>query len=302
MIARVTPKSFRKLALDLDGQHSIFTVKRYDIHDLVSAYIAPTTANVEMKIMNVIDSMQRFDQIDLYHRFAFADWTRVLAGLLYESLGYSRVEGGIALTLNPMGKDKRRTHFHWKVGSGQQATQASTLAGVDNSVTPISISANTACTYEVLQSVDPNRLYVPSARNQPGFDSFIILDGFLYLFQFTMSDEHGVKPRMVGLLRKLMKIPAFPEMAKWRFVFITPTDCDVTVVMPSEVDTFLEGVSLYSAYLDIVDRLAAARLGVVQEKGKGVLKRKRWVTGRGRRFHANTSTKREQKRTRLELT
>lgn len=268
MINRLEPLSFEKFImeggnLDLDGQsHLIFTVKRLNVHDLRRAYIAPTTANVEMEIMATIKLWEDLDRIKLYHKFASVDRTRVMAGILYEILGHLGVEGGITLTLKPMTKALARTRFHWKVQGGQQASTSmnvNTEMNVDTEMnvateTSMVIPANTAFIYEDIQglrSVGPNRLYVPSARNQPGFDSFCVLDEVLYLLQFTISDEHDVKSSMEGHLDKLMAIPGLPPKANWRFVFVTPTVCDVDVVATPAVEVFMRGVQLYSAHLNV---------------------------------------------------
>ena len=254
MINSITIESLRKLVTlgdpGPDGQsHAIFVMKRYDIDDLKEAYMAPMTAKVEMKIMNHFVELQRLELINLYHTFAPVDGTKVVAGLLYETLAHRRVEEGITLTLKPMERVKKRINFHCNVRGAQQAP---TSMDVDTPEMPITIPANTPFIYEELASVDPepNRLYVPRARNQAEFDSFVIVNEYLHLLQFTVSGTHGLTPKVEELLREMIK-PGVPAMENWRFIFITPIDCDVTVIVPSVVNTFLVGVPLYSAHLDI---------------------------------------------------
>jgi hypothetical protein len=50
-------------------------------------------------------------------------------------------------------------------------------------------------------------------------------------------------------LSRLLNI--LPPKANWRFVFITPSGCEVDVKGTSAVGKFLEGVTLYSAHLEI---------------------------------------------------
>ncbi len=59
--------------------------------------------------------------------------------------------------------------------------------------------------------------YIPRSKNQVGFDSFIHADdGFLYIFQITISSDHDVNPKMEQYLKRIS-----PMISKWRFVFVT---------------------------------------------------------------------------------
>ena len=58
--------------------------------------------------------VEQLDQITLYHTFAHVNATRVVAGLLFESLGHARLLEGTTLTLRPMIKSQWRTLFHRK--------------------------------------------------------------------------------------------------------------------------------------------------------------------------------------------
>lgn len=106
MIACLTRQSledsaFEGASLDLDkysNSESIFLIRRNEVNDLIGAYIEPITSNVEMRLMRFIDGLQQLDRVDLYHTFASLNGTRVIAGLLYESLGHAYIKGGITLT------------------------------------------------------------------------------------------------------------------------------------------------------------------------------------------------------------
>jgi hypothetical protein len=103
--------------------------------------------------------------------------------------------------------------------------------------------------HEGLTSVEPNHLLVPKARNQVELDSFFILGQFLYLFQFTVANNHDIKKRIEEPLPGLLNI--LPPKMNWRFVSITPPGCEVDVKATSEVEQFLEGMTLHSAHLKI---------------------------------------------------
>jgi hypothetical protein len=58
-------------------------------------------------------------------------------------------------------------------------------------------------------SIQPDVLYVPQWSNQIGLDSFILMDGLLFLFQFAIGKEHDIKP---GLADFLATCPDLPPM------------------------------------------------------------------------------------------
>jgi hypothetical protein len=96
--------------------------------------------------------------------------------------------------------------------------------------------------------IQPNRLYVSKARNHVAPNYFFQLDLNLYILQFTVANIHRIKQ---GIEECFAGRENIPPKAGWRFVFITPPDCEVDVKATSEVEHSLEGVSLYSTHLAI---------------------------------------------------
>jgi len=135
--------------------------------------------------------MKRIERIELYGTFSSFNSSRVVAGLMYESLGHEYLRDGGTLTLKPMRRRKAKTLFHWESCEGADM--------------PVTFPSNPAIIYEDLTSIEPNHLYVPSARNQPAFDSFLKLDATLYFFQFTLSETHDIKEFLSGRLDILRK-------------------------------------------------------------------------------------------------
>ena len=96
---------------------------------------------------------------------------------------------------------KQRRPLHWK---SQGQGQASNSMGQDDSVF---FPPNIAIIYEDgLSSLGPSRLHVPKARNQVAFDSFFILGQILYIFQFTLANNHDIKKRLKESLSGLLNI------------------------------------------------------------------------------------------------
>jgi hypothetical protein len=240
--SHITAQSLRRInleggELDIDAEsHKIFMVRRNKVDDLQEAYVEPVSPYIETLLMKTIDTLQRLERIALYHTFASVNSTRVLAGLIFESLGHMRFVEGVELSLRSMTRKKARKLVHWKQGN------------VDDSHS-IDFPPNPSIVFEVWPtSIEPNYLYLPRANNHVAFDSFFLLGTTLYFFQFTISDSHdisdGIKDYLSGQLRIL------PPKENWRYVFITPPGCEVDVKSSSETDEFLEGVDVYLAHLE----------------------------------------------------
>jgi hypothetical protein len=253
-IAHITVDDLRRFVFDGvclnhdGGSDKIFMVRRNEVDNLGgSYYIEPISANVEMELMTAINRMQRLDRINLYRAFASLNVTTVVAGLLYTSLGHGHLREGITLTLKPMIQSQQQMLFHSK---SQGEAQASNSTDLDDSTMSIFFPPNTVIIYEgSLTSVQPNHLYVPKARSQVAFDSFFQLGAILYIFQFTVATNHDIKK---GIEEFLLGPPnMLPRKENWRLVFITPRGCEVNVKATSGVEKFLEGVTLYSAHLEI---------------------------------------------------
>jgi hypothetical protein len=260
MIRGLTYRTLRRFVLDggdldLDANlHAIFIIRRYEVDNLARPYLEPISANVEMQLMTMINKLQQIEQIDLYHAFVSLNSTKAVAGLVYESQGHTRLQEGITLTLKPAIKRKAQKFFHWKSQGQVSVPNSMDVDGPER----VSFSPNIGIVCEELESVEPNRLYVPKARNQGALDSFFIRGQFLYLFQFTVANNHDIKKGVKESLSKLVDI--LPPKRDWRFVFITPPGCEVDVKATSEVENFLEGVKLYSAHLEIEQAHSRVRM------------------------------------------
>ncbi|KAF9517784.1 hypothetical protein BS47DRAFT_1482992 [Hydnum rufescens UP504] len=93
-----------------------------------------------------------------------------------------------------------------------------------------------------LSSIIPNVMYVPQSTNEKVIDPFILVDGILYVFQFTIASKHEINHR----LAKVGDKHGFPTVSPWRFVFIIPPN--VTLTVPP-----LGGLDLYAAIVDPED-------------------------------------------------
>jgi hypothetical protein len=262
---------FEGINLNLgEVSQKIFMVRRQEIDDLKCAYVEPISANIEKRIMVTIKMLQQLDRVNLCRTFVSVNATRMIADLFYESLCHARIEEGITLTLMRMKKRMEQTLAHWRFEGEGQAPDFMNMD--DDTQKILCLPPNPAVIYESrLASIEPNHLHVPSSRNKVGFDSFIILDSILYFFQLTVADSHEIKTRIMTLLSEYESLDLLPPRKKWRFVFITPPESNVDVKAIFEVETFLEGVEMFSAHLQIGDQMGinAAIPGVPWQPGPG---------------------------------
>lgn len=96
-----------------------------------------------------------------------------------------------------------------------------------------------------IQSIEPNVFYVPKMTNQKAFDSFVLLDDFLYIFQITVGMWHDINHELIDVADKY----SFPPRHQWRFVFIIPPNMTLTVPQPQRLT--LQGLFPYSAVVDV---------------------------------------------------
>jgi len=60
--------------------------------------------------------------------------------------------------------------------------------------------------------------FVPVLESQEALDAFLLLHGTLYILQFTVGQNHDIKPGFVKFLQKCQNVPPLEE---WKFVFLT---------------------------------------------------------------------------------
>lgn len=249
-----------KLSID-DASHTILFVRRMPRKDLIRANrniddgnafsygsTEPITYAVELELRNQLRKATRTAQIKLYKSLASIEGTRRIAGLKFESLAQGTLQELIKLDLVPMVKRQSSTGkklFRWHSVHGDSASLSSML--------PIPIGPNYMGVYS---GSDPDQIkdrvynYVPEALNQVAFDSFIMADQKLYIFQSTMGSDLLIEKVILSFFTK--KSP--PPIADWHFVFVVPTGPRSKVRCSHSEDPdlmrFLEEVNLYSAVMD----------------------------------------------------
>jgi hypothetical protein len=107
-------------------------------------------------------------------------------------------------------------------------------------------------TYHGLGQVGPDEIkknvyYMPAARNQVAFDSFIVANGKLFIFQFMIASEHPIKQGILTFFSQYLQLPA---KVNWYFVFVIPLGPNPEVTCPQPQEAGLTEMKLFSAVTD----------------------------------------------------
>ncbi|KAH9171752.1 hypothetical protein EDB89DRAFT_2096685 [Lactarius sanguifluus] len=243
--------------MDDDESHTLILVTRLpmgrdDVKKFAYGRVEPITHMIKLKLRNQLRKETRAARIALYNSLANVKGTKRIAGVVYESLAQEMLEKTIALKLVPMVKrdscrSGRRLKFpRWHSDHGDAANRSLVRA--------IDITPAETFVYPVSGLDHPIKdrvYYAPEAQNQAAFDSFIIAEGKLYIFQFTT--DHPIQKGVVPFFSKM--IPgALPPRSDWHFVFIVPPSVSEICYSPElqndNLKELLAEMKLFSAVLD----------------------------------------------------
>jgi len=159
--------------------------------------------------------------------------SRPVAGILFEARAQSQLLNGGTLNLMRMVKrtgsspsGQRQPQWHSSHNLLCNAT-LDTLREMEPEI-PLTIHPNDWREYSDngLSSIEPNVMYIPQLSNQKAFDSFILVDGILHLFQFTIASNHAINHGLIGVGEKY----GFPQdMTRWHFTFVIDRACEVPI-------------------------------------------------------------------------
>lgn len=264
-IVDMTASEIQKLMRKTSGlsmsaiSHKICLLSRGQRDDVHSrAVVAPITHAIQSKLSAQFRSLHRDEQIRLYKYFERVPESRKVAGIFYEAIVQLYLQEGRLLELVPMvtlegtlegTKRKRSGQEHQWYSSHiiiHNATLDALRQTVSNQLTA-DIRPNRTLEYtdNGMQSVEPDVFYVPAITNQKAFDSFILLNGLLYIFQITVGFKHDINHGLIDVAEKY----SFPPRDQWRFVFIIPPNMTLTVPLPRRLA--LRDLSPYSAVVDV---------------------------------------------------
>ncbi|PFH47854.1 hypothetical protein AMATHDRAFT_151083 [Amanita thiersii Skay4041] len=259
-ISNITASEVEKLlrdclSLKMDAiSRKICLISRRDKENVRSAVIvSPITPFIKSRLANRLRSLERSELIRLYKHFSNVPESRVFAGLYFEVTGQQCLQDGATLELLPMVKlpsSRSKTKPQWY--SSHVVIEDETLEAFRKQVLKEQKSLTIPQGLPVEEytgnctSIAPNVIYVPASKNQVAFDSFILMDGLLYLFQFSIASNHDIKP---GLLDFIHKTSGCPSIDNCCFVFIHPPDHVLVCPQPWRLE--MQKLCPFSAVLNM---------------------------------------------------
>ena len=233
--------------------HKICLISRKDRNNVASESIAsPITSSIQTRLASHIRKLDRQDQIRLYKQFEKVPHLRGLASILFEAAAQNSLGDGMRLNLilmvrksdpQPGGQPQwHSSHLPIPDTTLEWFRQQAIIEG-----STILIDPSQVLEYDEggLESITSNVYYVPGLTNTVALDSFILQDGRLYIFRFTVGHKHGIKE---GLLKFQLGCTNLPPIDQWRFVFIIPPNLILKCPYPRLNE--LRKLKLYSAVVD----------------------------------------------------
>lgn len=258
-ISNLTCKSLEKLfsdasTLEMDKlSHKICLVSRDILENVASLPIVePITPYVRSKLVCQLRILERREQVRLYKRFAKKSESRALAGVAFEAAGQAMLQDGMGLVLVPMVHHPpkpctpRPPWYSSHVLQRNVELEQLRQIALGNTLSLTVPSGIFEYTDNGPLSIKPDIFYLPEMTNKIAFDAFILLNGILYLFQFTIGDQHDVKPGLKDFLATCAGIPA---MDHWRFVFIIPPNHTLIAPQPRFLD--IRAIPFYSTVITL---------------------------------------------------
>lgn len=233
--------------LDADLSHSIFLVKRQNVDNLHKFTIEPISPYVRQLLKKELMNAEWKERLQAYRLTTRVKNSRFLAGLFFESLAQLQLQDMVSLNLVPMElRASERGNDKWE---SQTISSTSTA----NPYFWIKFKPTDTVEYDRSEpsELQANVLYVPMSSHQVGFDSFVLVGRYLYLFQFLIAASHDIKEGTVTFLSQ----PALETLreAEWRFVFVVPPGSGIVCPQSNmaKLETFWTRTSFFTAEIDI---------------------------------------------------
>ncbi|KAK2464479.1 hypothetical protein APHAL10511_003458 [Amanita phalloides] len=258
-ISNLTANELQRLfqhshSLTMDAiSHKICLISREDRENVrSSAIVSPITSFIKSRLANHFRTLERGEKIRLYKYFSKVPDSRATAGIFFEAAAQGCFQDGITLELLPMVRlppSQRKPQWYSShvflhnptlEAERQQALQNRRLLSLSGDLPTVEY------TDDDLSSIIPDVIYVPKSTNQVALDCFIHSEEVLYMFQFSVGQDHDIKSGLIDFIRKCSGRPL--SMDRCRFVFIHPPNH--TLVCPQPRDPEMQELHPWSAVLD----------------------------------------------------
>jgi hypothetical protein len=218
--------------------------------------VAPITESIKSKLARQLRIVSRNQQIDLYTLFSKSSQTKKMCGTLFEAIGLCIVPEGLDITLLPMVRlpqnPNAKSHPCWYTSNASLTNETLEAQCQQALRRSEAIQFPPATTQEFkadeILSLREGVFFVPVSGNQEALDAFLLLHGILYILQFTVGQNHDIKPGFVKFLQKCQNVP---PLEKWKFVFLIPPGTTLLCPEPKSELPGLCKLNPYSAELDL---------------------------------------------------
>ncbi len=259
-VSDITSQKLEKLfkesgALNMDDlSHKICLISRENRDDVASLPIVkPITPNMHSRLVCQFRKLERQEQIRMYNRFAKTRDSRAVAGIAFEAVCQAKLQDYMDLELLPMvhlppSRDNSLPQWYWYSSLLLLRNDVLERLRRDALGRALTIQVRPSRIIEYADdgplSIESGVFYLPEITNQVAFDAFILLNGILYLFQFTIAESHDIKP---GLKDFLTTCPNIPDIENWRIVFVIPPNQILICPQPRLLD--IRRIPVYSTVM-----------------------------------------------------
>jgi hypothetical protein len=237
--------------------HKICVISHDTLENVASLQIVePITPFIRSKLvcqLRTLERAERREQVSLYKRFATTPDCTALAGIAFEATGQAMLQDGMDLVLVamvhlPTNQDDSRPQWHSSHVLLRDAKLESLRQNALRETLGLQVWPDRIFEYSDNGplSIEPDVFYVPEMSNQVAFDAFILLNGILYLFQFTIGKKHDIKQGLDDFFATCHNIPA---RQNWRMVFMIPPNHTLIWPQPWRLDT--RSIPLYSTVITL---------------------------------------------------
>jgi hypothetical protein len=242
-----------------EGSHKLFLIRRTRAAETDSlAFVSVITDTITMKMAASFRQLKRADKVRVYHIAVANPGSRALGGTIYEPFCQEQFKTRIQLEYLPMvrlpdaagSKTKHQWHTsHTMLQAKLEELRRLALARKGNLFVEPNAVVEYTEDYLRTQTIQDGTFYIPKAKNQVALDSFIIHDGILYLFQFTVGTHHTIKDGLISFIQGGTQ--GFPSWENVRLISIIPGE--VVMKTPFAHSDELAKISLYSSVFAVED-------------------------------------------------
>jgi hypothetical protein len=208
------------LSLDIVS-HKICLIRRIKRRnwDSTSAIVCPISEPVAKALASQFEKFDQDELLDMWRRFSRLPDARGMSGSIFEAYVQQQFRRQINFDAEPMRRGTR-SNSRWYASFSQWAPKSATSSV--QSIPRIIINAPETVVYqEGKLKVETDTYYIPRSGQQVALDSFIVHEGFLYIYSCAAGSTHGIKDEVVAFLQECEGVPSEDC---WRFIFVVPDD------------------------------------------------------------------------------